>query len=212
MKHTNSEKLNDFIIYYLKNSILNTRKKSNLYNIVSTEYNKLEKSMVKQINMYHRRIEQIGSEVKELIVHQNSMSKGLDELYSHRVNEKMMMINDLRMNRELLQDNVDNAEILNKKYLYSKQIELRDTLIDNEKNPKELIYVVHKLIKQVIFNNDEIKVIFDLENFMTDYLSIPLSYEVIINRDFIVWNNRYDIKINNQYKVLGQLKRDYRKR
>lgn len=120
MKHTNSEKLNDFIIYYLKNSILNTRKKSNLYNIVSTEYNKLEKSMVKLINMYHRRIEQIGSEVKELIVHQNSMSKGLDELYSHRVNEKMMMINDLRMNRELLQDNVDNAEILNKKYLYSK--------------------------------------------------------------------------------------------
>lgn len=73
--------------------------------------------MTKEINMYDTRIDQISSEIKELLVHQNSSSKGLDELYNHRINEKMLMINNIRMNRDLLQDNVDNSEILNKKYL-----------------------------------------------------------------------------------------------
>lgn len=59
-------------------------------------------------------------------------------------------------------------------------------MLANEKNPKELRKIVHNLIKQVIFNNEEIKVVFNLENFMTDYLSIPLIYTVSINRDYII--------------------------
>lgn len=211
LKHTNSEKIHDFLIRYLKNTILNVRKKGRLFNIVSKEYNKLEIVMSNDIGKYNRRIEQLGSEVKDLIVQQNSTSKSLEELYSYRVNEKMMMINDIRMNRDLINSNLNNTEILNKKFLYEIQDSLREEFLSKEKRPSDLRLVIHKLVNQVVFNNDKIKIILNLEHFMNDYLSIPLLYEVEVNRDLIVWEHRYNVEYDNKYQINGELKEKWKK-
>lgn len=202
LKPINMDKMNNYVIRYLKRGILNLRERPKLYRLIVSEYKQSLDNLSKEL-VVKNKIEKLNTEIDEINKNLDNTPKGMWDIVYMELDKRLVRLEKAKLEESMIEDALENTIEIKRDFVYKTQGELINDI--NSKNPILIKAVIEKIFKKIEYTNNFITFHINLGTFINRSLNRDFTYEVIFDRNLVVWPQKYKGEIAEDFQIIHKL-------